>query len=140
MHPHVCLARGGALLHPSSLSASHCQGHLSPLHLLLLLCSHLSVTTVTPSYFLCAAAHLHYCNCAYVLSLLIKLLKTCVDLLYFQLKMVLGALVHFLDSCLNRYLPKHHCDGLSCRETRRRVQKQYRRCSTVSRLASSTII
>lgn len=43
--------------------------------------------------------------------------------------------VRFLDSCLNRYLPKHHSYGLSSRKTRRRVQKQYRRCSTVSGVA-----
>lgn len=36
-----------------------------------------------------------------------------------------------LDSCVNRYLPKHYSYGLSSRAARRRVQKQYRRCSTV---------
>lgn len=38
---------------------------------------------------------------------------------------------HLLDSRTNRYLPKHYSYGLSRRATRRRVQKQYRRCSTV---------
>lgn len=42
------------------------------------------------------------------------------------------SLVHFLYSHLNRYLPKHHSYGISSRETWRRVQKQYRRCSAVS--------